>query len=186
MMDYYNKYRNTKDKHPLLPHNIPGGPVGLNKHEHKHIKNNRQHKMLHHTPASADSHHVTHEQCPMQRKGPCLEIQRRGRDCSELCGEGNSLCFSARSIMIPETQLDQLCFSRSRKPLRNSFLKSLSTSTLVSHGTILTVFSTAATAHKWRQRLLQCEVPKRRKLQQTWVHLMRTNSLSSVAALGQK
>lgn len=185
MMDYYNKYRNTKDKHPLLPHNIPGGPVGLNKHEHKHIKNNRQHKMLHHTPASGDSHHVTHEQCPMQRKGPCLEIQRRGTARSFVGKEIASASLRDQSWSLRHNWTN----SASAEAESHSgivFLKSLSTSTLVSHGAILTVFSTAATAHKWRQRLLQCEVPKRRKLQQTWVHLMRTNSLSSVAALGQK
>lgn len=106
MMDYYNKSRNTKDKQPLFLHNIPGGPISgpisLNKHEHKLIKNNRQRKMLQHTPVSGDSHHATHEQCPMQ-EGP-LPGNTKTRDCSEHWGEGNTLCFSARSIMIPESQ----------------------------------------------------------------------------------
>lgn len=42
------------------------------------IKNNRQHKTSRGTIVSGDSYHATHEQCPVQRKGPCLETQRHG------------------------------------------------------------------------------------------------------------
>lgn len=69
--EYYNKY-----SHVWFLHKIPGGPAtNMNTNA---LKNNGQHKTSRRTIVSGDGYHAKHEQCPVQRKRPCLETQRHG------------------------------------------------------------------------------------------------------------